>query len=428
MPPPFLRILPISLALAAAPLASAQFQPGAATPPVTAGDAFEAFPTLSASAILKPEFLSGPNFTVRDAVPTFRGVNSYTIDSDFGVFEADGNQMLMRRVREIGAIAQMQEMSRGDEFANAAAKAATSPLAVAEKLVTNPVGTISGVPKGAWKFLNRAGQSLKEIGEGRKPGETEGGGVQQMIGLSRVKRDIALKLGVDPYSTNEVFQRELNKVAWPAFAGGFTVKLGMAAVSGGAGIALSAANWTGTLNDALKEKDPADLRLMNLGKLLKMDVPREDAVAFLNNPVISPTNQLIFVAALEQLDGVRGRPEFLRWAAQSEDEHDAFFFQQCAQLMAKVNATAPLTRITNLNSLPVCLTNDGTVIVPIQWDYVVWTPMAARFADALKAANFGAKSTGFMVVLTGVVSPMAGAAMTARGINFAEKQLPNPLN
>lgn len=422
---PSTRILPLVLAITAPLLAPAQFQPDAATP---SRQTFEPFPTLSAAAILAPEWLSGPNFTVRDPVPTQSGVNQYTIDSDFGVFNAEGNQMLMRRVREIAAIAKMREMESGDEFAQAAAKAAASPLVAAENLVTKPVATITGVPKGIWKFLNRAGQSVKEIGEGRRPGDSEDGGVQSMIGLSKVKRDIALKLGVDPYSTNEVFQQELNKVAWPAFAGGFTVKLGMAAVSGGAGMALSAANWTGTLNDALRDKDPVDLRLMNLGKLLKMDVPREDAVVFLNNPVISPTNQLLIVAALEELEGVRGRADYLRWAARSEDEHDALFFQQCVQLMAKVNATAPLTRITHLNSLPVVLTNDGTVLVPLQWDYVVWTPMAARFADALKSANFGTKATGYMVVLTGVASPMAGAAMKARGINFAEKQMPNPLN
>ena len=35
-------------------------------------------------------------------------LTSYTIDSDFGVFEADGNAMLMRRVAEINAIGKLQ--------------------------------------------------------------------------------------------------------------------------------------------------------------------------------------------------------------------------------------------------------------------------------------------------------------------------------
>ena len=95
--------------------------------------------------------------------------------------------------------------------------------------------------------------------------------------------------------------------------------------------------------------------------------------------------------------------------------------------MAELNNAAPIARITHLNGLTVCQTNDGTVVVPIQWDYVDWTPMVERFITALKAANLGARATGYFVALTGVVSPMAGEALTARGIKFSEKQLPNPL-
>jgi hypothetical protein len=95
--------------------------------------------------------------------------------------------------------------------------------------------------------------------------------------------------------------------------------------------------------------------------------------------------------------------------------------------MANLNNTSPVARITHLNGLTVCQTNDGTVIVPIQWDYVAWTPMAERFITALEAAHFDARPTGYLVAITGVVSPMAGEALTARGVKFSEKQLPNPL-
>src|ERR1041385_7834563 len=54
---------------------------------------FEELPELKASKILKPEFLEGPHFAVRDPVPTSAGMNQFTIDSDFGLFEADGNEM-----------------------------------------------------------------------------------------------------------------------------------------------------------------------------------------------------------------------------------------------------------------------------------------------------------------------------------------------
>jgi len=127
------------------------------SPAATASPAaYEPLPTLDASIILQPQYFQGPNFKVRNAVPTYSGSNHYTIDSDFGVFEADGNEMLMRRVAEINAIAKLQAMSQTKEFTQAAKQAAEAPLQVAQDLVTNPVSTISGVPKGIWGFLNQA--------------------------------------------------------------------------------------------------------------------------------------------------------------------------------------------------------------------------------------------------------------------------------
>ncbi|HEY5769347.1 MAG TPA: hypothetical protein VIS71_05820 [Terrimicrobium sp.] len=399
--------------------------PSASTTP----EAFESLPTLDASVILQPQYLAGPNFTVQNPVPTYSGSNQYTIDSDYGVFTADGNAMLMRRVAEIQGIAALQAMSQTSEFTQAAAQAAAAPLNVAQDLVTNPLPTIASVPRGILGFLNQAGQAVKNVAEGNQTGLGQGQLVENVSGFAKTKRDLAIKLGVDPYCNNEVFQRELNKVAWPAFLGKFAVGLGIGAISGGAGAALSGLNWTATLRDSLRDKSPGELRLMNLGMLTNnMGIAPDAANAFLNNNAISPTTQTLIVAALAQLGNIPGQGKFILQAANSQDEHDALAFQQSVQIMANLNNTAPIARITHLNGLTVCQTNDGTVVVPIQWDYVAWTPMVERFITALKAAKLGAPPTGYLVALTGVVSPMAGEALTTRGIKFFEKQLPNPLN
>jgi len=401
----------------------AQSQPTPA--PTAAPIAYEPLPTLNASDILQPQYLKGPNFTVRNPVPTYFGSNHYTIDSDFGVFEANGNQMLMRRVAEINAIAKLRAMSQTNEFTQAAAQAAEAPVQVAQDLVTNPVSTISSVPRGIWGFLNQAGEALKEAAEGRGSNEAESNVVENVSGFYKTKRDLAIKLGVAPYSTNEVFQKELNKVAWPAFMGKFTIDLGMAAVGGPA---LSAANWTSTLSDTLRDKNPTELRLMNLGLLMNnMGVSRATADAFVYNNAISPTTQTILVAALGQLGNIPGQAEFIRQAANSQDEHDAIAFQQSAQLMANLNNSTRVARITHLHGLTVCETNDGTVVVPIQWDYAAWTPTTERFITALKAQKFATSVSGYTIILTGIVSPMTAQALAERGVKVTTKALPGPL-
>ena len=419
-------LLLTDIILATTVLLQAQVESPTPSPAATAAPvAYEQLPTLKASAILQPQYFQGPNFTVRDPVPTYSGSNRFTIDSDFGVFEADGNQMLIRRVAEINAIAKLQAMSQTKEFTQAAAQAASAPLQVAQDLVVNPVSTISSVPRGIWGFLNQAGEAVKQVTEGQEADAAGGNVVENMTGFSKTKRDLAIKLGVDPYTTNEVFQKELNKVAWPAFLGKFAVDLGMAAVGGPA---LAAVNWTSTLTDALRDKSPAELRLMNLGLLTdNMGVARWDADAFLNNNAISPTTQTVLVAALAQLGNIPGQAEFIRHAATSQDEHDAIAFQQSVQLMANLNNSMRIARITHLNDLPVCQTNDGTVVVPIQWDYAAWTPMTERFITALKAQKFTTPVAGYTVILTGVVSPMTAQTLAALRVNVTTKALPGPL-
>src|SRR5439155_2529190 len=165
---------------------------------------FEELPALNASEILRPDILTGPHHKVREPVPTYFGANQFTIDSEFGVFEADGNEMLVKRVNEINAIAELKEVSRTDQYKNPLVAAAKSPIASAKTIVTDPVNTVANVPKGIMKFMSRAGESVKNIG--KKTDSDEGSKMQQLIGFSNAKRKVAIDLGVDPYSTNTVLQ------------------------------------------------------------------------------------------------------------------------------------------------------------------------------------------------------------------------------
>ena len=117
----------------------------------------------------------------------------------------------------------------------------------------------------------------------------------------------------------------------------------------------------------------------------------------------------------------------IRQAATSQDEHDALAFQQSVQLMANLNNSTPVALITHLNGLIVCQTNDGTVVVPIQWDYAAWTPMTENFVTALKGWKFTTPVSGYAIILTGVVSPVTAQALAARDVKVTTKALPGPL-
>ena len=391
--------------------------------------AFEELPVLNATEILRPEFLAGPHHKVRDPVPTYFGASQFTIDSDFGVFEANGNEMLIRRINEINAIAQLQDVSRTDEYKNALRAAAKSPVAAAKNLVNDPVNTISNVPKGIMKFMSRAGESVKNIGKKSESSAAEGSKMQQLIGFSDAKRKTAIKLGVDPYSTNTVLQHELDEIAWASFAGGATFSLATLPIGGGAGAALTVTDVTSSLDEMLREKSPTDLKILNRKTLLGLGAGEKETERFLNNTAFSPSEQTAFVLNLRSLNGVANRGAFVRTGGEtSSDEADAIFCVQTAALMSKIHKDRPLARLAMIGDFPICIAKDGTIIVAFQWDSAAWTSGAAGFTtEVQKLAAQSGKNKNVVVALSGQVSPRLRKELETRGVTVQERLAPGPL-
>jgi hypothetical protein len=390
--------------------------------PASAAD-YEELPELKASEILRPDMLQGPNHKVREEVSTYSGANRFSIDSNFGVFEAEGNEMLIRRVSEIDAIARLKEVSRTDQYKSALLKAAKSPVAAAKSIVTDPVGTVASVPKGLMKFMGRARESVKGIGKKDDSSAAEGSKAQQLIGFSDTKRKVAISLGVDPYSTNAVLQKELDGISWASFAGGLTFQVATMPIGGPV---LTVTGVTSTFQEVLRDKSPTDLKIMNRKILLGMGASAADAEAFLNNGAFSPLEQTAFVLNLKSLDGVANRGAFVRLAAKtSSDEADAIFCVETAELMGNLHeGEKPLARIAFIGDFPICVAKDGTVVVALQWDYAAWTPLADRFARDVKAE---AKGKPCIVALSGMVSPRLRQELESRGFRVQDRLAAGPL-
>ena len=385
-------------------------------------------PTLSAKEILKPEFLSGDGFSVEDNVPTSTGRNRYLIQSDYGEFEADGNIMLERRIAEVAAIRKLKEVSRTDEYKKALKTAVASPLVVAKDVVTNPVSTISGIPKGLFGMINRAGQSLKEKTQGRERSQYEDSNAASLVGFSKAKRTVAIQLGVDPYSSNETLQRELNGIAWATFAGKMTFSVATLPIGGAAGLALSAAGVTNTLNATLLDQSPSDLRLRNLKSMLAMGCDREMANRFNNNPAISPSVQTAIVMDLESMNGVANRAALIDLTgSQTTVEGDALFYMGTSRVLAELHAKKPFARLQQVGRIPVAVRKDGRAVVAIQWDYAAWTDKAANFIRLLKASDFGKKNAGLSVAISGDASSLGQQQLKEANIDLATRVVPGPL-
>jgi len=390
---------------------------------------FEELPELKASEILKPELLKGEHYVVRDPVPTSSGMNQFTIDSDFGVFEADGNQMLLQRLKEIDAIARLREVSRTDEFKNSLMAAAKSPLNSAKNIARDPAQAISNVPKGLMKFLGRAKEAVENVGKGGGGDISDGNRMKDAIGYSDKKRKIALEMGIDPYTTNPVLQKQLDDLAWASWAGGFSFSVATLPISGPAGAALAVTNVNSTVEDLLHEKTPSELEQINRATFRGMGASASDIERILHGGAFTPTQATTFAVHLKALRGVANRGAFVKAAAEkSTTEADALFCVYTAALMDQINQKTPIARIVMLRDFPICVAKDGTIIVALQWDYAAWTSGAASFTDDVqKLAAKSGQNAHVSVDLSGEVSPSLREELEKRRMTLQDRLVPGPL-
>ena len=109
-------------------------------------------------------------------------------------------------------------------------------------------------------------------------------------------------MGVDPYTTNPVLKKELDRVAWAAFAGGLGVDVLASRVPGGRLV-----QSTSLVTDWIYEKPPGDLKVWIEKSLKDMGVDQATTDLFLRQKYWTMTTQSALVMALEKI-GRMGLP------------------------------------------------------------------------------------------------------------------------
>ena len=376
---------------------------------VAAQQRYEAPAILSASRILPAELLSGPNHRVQERVTNDGIVNIYKIDSKFGTFDAVSTAMLRIRIQEINAIAVMDRLKGTKEYADSLKESGLSTLVAAKDMVFQPIQTTTEVVSGVGLLFRRAGDSLF----GAKRSDAEDSRFENLIGFSNYKRDYAYQLGVDVYSRNKVLQDRLNEIAWTGFAGGLTVSAAMAAVPGGAGVAMTAIGATRLSTAIYQNTPPQDLRRMNTEKLKAMGIDEHTVDTFISDAEFSPREQTILVSALVEMQGVAERDRFVQLAALTNKDDVAFFRQRQAEMYAGYHrAVSPFERFLSVGPVAAARTVKGSLVFNIPVDYVSWTEEIARVVTT--ADNLANQLPGIndkQLWITGTLSPRARVEM-----------------
>ena len=393
-----------------------------------AAEPFETFTPRPVRDVLPADMIQGEHYRLAPTVRTFTFLNDFIASSDYGVFEAQSDAMLRRLIREIHAIAVLQGITLTDAYTKALAQAALSPVRGVEQLVTNPVETVKAVPTALFDVFARVGQGIDTAVSGQKT-SYEDSALAQALQMSSYKRDYAKELGVDPYSSNPVLQKQLDAVAWAAAAGNLTISAATM-VSGSAVVAgLSYARNIEQAVNIVAAEPPSELMIRNRAALDQMGISGRLKEQFLGQQQYSPRAKTILIAALASMPRTAGRDSVLEVALGAPDETMAIFYQQLAELLNDYDEhVVPIVRLARYNRLVVAYEQTGKAVILAPVDWLIWDERAASAATRIaRAWKLKPGSDTLELWITGTASPRFKKEAEALGIRVREgvgRQLP----
>jgi hypothetical protein len=400
-----------------------------ALPRAASADGFEAPPVLQAKGAATAALLSGRGFRVDPRVPTNGLTTEFTIQSDVGTFPALGAETLALRESEIPALLQLDRDSKAAIFANAVGTTAMKPLKSAAQMLTSPVETVQGLPEGLGRFFDRVEAGAEKLGaavtnsntdvaaNGDSVAEMAGGITANALGYNLELRQLAKKLGVDPYTSNPVLAEKLGEFAQVAFVGHVATNT-LISVAVPASLAITATNVT---RDLVYDTPAADLIVKITTNLQAMGIADDVIRAFQQAPGFTLSMRTDFVDTLQKLAGVTGRSDVVALAATVKTADQGLFLVRALRMLVRYQQdVAPLAALTARGTV-IATDANGALFVPAPVDYVSWTERVSRFAqrDDLTAPKRS-------VWLSGRMTPRAKAEFEALGWSVRERATSRP--
>ncbi len=364
--------------------------------PVSSSQAnFEAAEDLSAANLLPAELLQGEHYVVDDRVRNDGYINYYTIRSDYGEFEAASTAMLRMRIHEVGALAELDELSHTEVFVKSMANAGVDQIVSVQKLVMHPVEAVKGLPSGIGRMFKRYSRQSKEaVATGKEyvasqkdadltlTEEEQADYAAQAVsltenyfGVTSAERNWAEKLRIDPYSSNEILRKAVKNVARVDSLGKIAMAVG--------GVSIPYIGYVNKVNEAVWGEDPYALRDSNHAALLATGADDALIDEYLKSPWMSPTQQTLLTAAISSLENVDGRDGILRQALNPKEEVEVGYFVRAVTLLAWYHRNRePFTSISTELAIPGGITENGKTVMLFPSDHVHWTEeMAAAAAE-----------------------------------------------
>jgi len=402
----------------------------AQVPAAVPAPAYETPQLWPAAKFLPGAELAGEGWEIEPTVSNDGIYNTWGVSSEVGPYQITGDERLFELLVEIEATIRLQEISKGREFARGLGDAGKAQWDAVMGVATAPVETVKKLPEGASRFLGRIGNTVKHTVQGTldidtnaTPAET----AREIFGVEKAKRLIAADLGVNPFSHNPALQRALNQVATVRALGKLTVDIGsMVVIPVTIGHVLTGTNIASTLTKEQIAADPKELAEANKTRALAAGIPASSIDALNRNVCYNPWSLTSLWNCLAAMGSVK-TTVFVDMAAGASSDLDAFYFVRVAQIMAFLQSRgAGIQELVPLTHTVACVQKDGSLLVPLWFDYAIWTPDAFASATELQTLAKSRNAPSATIITTGKFSAIAADRLSAMGLRtIPSVMLPN---
>jgi len=396
---------------------------------------YEGSTTFKASEILPATLLKGPHFQVKESVPTSGYFHDFEITSDYGAISAEGRSLLLMRVHEIGALAQLDEISKSEVFLKAAGNSVLNVGKGVASVVADPAGTAKGIGGGLKRFGTNLGRkasrgaedasdavkgddktkdaSQPEKSTGDKAASAGEGAANSVLGVNGAYRRWAQKLRVDPYTSNPVLKKALTDIAKIDAAGGIAAKVVVPVPM--------VVGTTASVGGLVWGKDPEELLKLNEAGVKALGTPEKAAHDFFRNKAFTLGYQTRFISALSAVKA-KGCGSYVDTAEEARNERQVVFFTESAELLQRFHAKTPVVEILPDSRAVVAKTQDGRAVILLAVDFIRWSePFEKSLKEILERSKKELGASRFELQMTGFASPGARTQLKALGVALVEK-------
>lgn len=384
--------------------------------PAIAADNVEAPASFALSSL--PDIpAQGVNYTLLSPVQSDGFLRIYVLKTPYGDFTVYSDAMVRVRIVELAAVNELDKLSTSDSFNRGLAEAGLAPIKFAGEMIVNPVQTLSGTVAGIGNFFGQVGSGLSNAGK------TQDDAMGSLLGVTKKRRELGLKLGVDPYTDFEPLAVRLKKLSEAAAGGGLVVNAAVMAVPGVAGAVVGYTGTSGSLKDAARDYTAAQLLDINRPRLAAMGVDSALGEAFLMNRNYTPLDATAIVAALDSMPSVGNKAQFIKAAAAVSRRDTAYFMRRQAELLAAYEAkTGALGEFVTFGDMPFNITRAGGAIGIWPLDAISWTDGVDRsMRSAANAMRQSGRTGPTEIRITGQATNLAKQKFKALGWTLTEK-------